>query len=73
MKSGSDILHGCSGRIAITGRGTFDGNAQWEYAPARGQDPEIIEEQTIAKHAGVEMKLSAEQSPTAIHTDSQQL
>ena len=21
--------------IAITGRGTFDGNAQWEYAPVR--------------------------------------
>jgi polygalacturonase len=24
--------------IAITGRGTFDGNAQWEYLPVRGQD-----------------------------------
>jgi polygalacturonase len=35
--------------IAITGRGTFDGDAQWEYAPARGQDPEIIEEQDIAR------------------------
>jgi hypothetical protein len=43
-------------RIAITGRGTFDGNAQWEYAPVRGQDPEIIEEQEIARQAGVEMK-----------------
>lgn len=42
--------------IAITGRGTFDGNAQWEYAPARGQDPEIAEEQEIARRAGVEMK-----------------
>lgn len=42
--------------IAITGRGTFDGNAQWEYAPARGQDPEITEEQEIARRAGVEMK-----------------
>lgn len=42
--------------IAITGRGTFDGNAQWEYAPVRGQDPEIAEEQEIARLAGVEMK-----------------
>ncbi|MBI5383565.1 MAG: right-handed parallel beta-helix repeat-containing protein [Verrucomicrobia bacterium] len=42
--------------IAITGRGTFDGDAQWEYAPARGQDPEIVEEQDIARRAGVEMK-----------------
>jgi polygalacturonase len=43
-------------RIAITGRGTFDGNAQWEYVAARGQDPEIIEEQELARQAGVEMK-----------------
>jgi hypothetical protein len=42
--------------IAITGRGTIDGNAQWEYAPARGQDPEIAEEQENARRAGVEMK-----------------
>ncbi len=42
--------------IAITGRGTFDGNSQWEYAPVRGQDPEIVEEQEIARRAGVEMK-----------------
>jgi hypothetical protein len=42
--------------IAITGRGTFDGNAQWEYAPVRGQDPEIAEEQENARRAGVEMK-----------------
>lgn len=42
--------------IAITGRGTFDGNAQWEYVPARGQDPEIVEEQALARQAGVEMK-----------------
>ena len=42
--------------IAITGRGTFDGNAQWEYAPVRGQDPEIVEEQETARRAGVEMK-----------------
>jgi len=42
--------------IAITGRGTFDGNAQWEYADVRGQDPEIAAEQEIARQAGVEMK-----------------
>ncbi|MHC1765282.1 MAG: glycoside hydrolase family 28 protein [Verrucomicrobiia bacterium] len=42
--------------IAITGRGTFDGNAQWEFLPVRGQDPEIREEQEIARQAGVEMK-----------------
>jgi hypothetical protein len=43
-------------RIAITGRGTFDGNAQWEYAPSRGQDPEIAEEQEAARRAGIDMK-----------------
>ena len=42
--------------IAITGRGTFDGDARWEYAPVRGQDPEILEEQENARRAGVEMK-----------------
>jgi hypothetical protein len=42
--------------IAITGRGTIEGNAQWEYAPVRGQDPEIAQEQEIARLAGVEMK-----------------
>ena len=41
--------------IAVTGRGTIDGNAQWQYAPVRGQDPEIAEEQEIARQAGVEM------------------
>jgi len=42
--------------IAITGRGTFDGNAQWEYQPVRGADPEIAWEQENARRAGVEMK-----------------
>ena len=42
--------------IAITGRGTFDGNAQWEYRPVRGADPEIAREQENAQRAGVEMK-----------------
>ncbi len=42
--------------IAITGRGTFDGNAQWEYRPVRGADPEIAWEQENAQRAGVEMR-----------------
>jgi hypothetical protein len=42
--------------IAVTGHGTFDGNAEWEYAPVRGQDPEIAAEQETARLAGVEMK-----------------
>lgn len=42
--------------IAITGHGTFDGNAQWEYRPVSGADPEIKWEQENAEHAGVEMK-----------------
>jgi polygalacturonase len=41
--------------IAITGRGTIDGNAQYEYAPMRGVDPEIKEEIENARKAGVEM------------------
>lgn len=43
-------------QIAVTGHGTFDGNAQWEFVPVRGQDPEIREEQEIARRAGVEMR-----------------
>jgi hypothetical protein len=56
--SGTRALINAKGakRIAITGRGTFDGNAQWEYAPVRGQDPEIAREQENARRAGVEMK-----------------
>jgi hypothetical protein len=42
--------------IAITGRGTFDGNAQWEYRPVLRADPEIKWEQENAERAGVEMK-----------------
>lgn len=42
--------------IAITGRGTIDGVAEWDYLPVRGPDPEIAEEQEIARQAGVEMK-----------------
>jgi hypothetical protein len=42
--------------IAITGRGTIDGKAQYEYAAARGLDTEIREEMELARRAGVEMK-----------------
>ena len=42
--------------IALTGRGTIDGRAQYEYADARGLDVEIREEMEIARKAGVEMK-----------------
>lgn len=42
--------------IAITGRGTFDGDAKWEYRPVVGDDPEIQWEQENARRAGVEMK-----------------
>lgn len=42
--------------IAITGRGMFDGAAQWAYEPVKGMDVEIAWEQEIARRAGVEMK-----------------
>jgi polygalacturonase len=42
--------------IAITGRGTIDGKAQYEYATMRGLDIEIAEETEIARKAGVEIK-----------------
>ncbi len=42
--------------IAVTGHGTFDGNAQWEYRPVFREDPEIKWEQENAQRAGVEMK-----------------
>lgn len=42
--------------IAVTGRGTLDGLAQYEYVDARGKDPELIVEQEIARLAGVPIK-----------------
>ncbi len=42
--------------FAITGHGTFDGNARWAYEPVKRVDTEIVEEQEIARRAGVEMK-----------------
>lgn len=43
-------------RIAITGRGMFDGDAQWAWEPVKRVDIEIAEEQENARQAGVEMK-----------------
>jgi hypothetical protein len=42
--------------IAITGRGTIDGKARYEFAAARGSDPEIAAETEIARKAGVDMR-----------------
>lgn len=42
--------------IAITGRGTFDGAAQWAYEDVKSPDVEIAEEQENARRAGVAMK-----------------
>ncbi len=42
--------------IAISGRGTIDGRAQYEYVGVRDQDTEIREEMDLARKAGVEMK-----------------
>ena len=42
--------------IAVTGRGTLDGLAQYEWVPVRGLDPEIAKETEIAREAGIEMK-----------------
>jgi hypothetical protein len=56
--SGARALVNAKGvrNVAVTGRGTFDGAAQWVYAPVRGPDVEIAEEQENARRAGVEMK-----------------
>ncbi|MFI5075904.1 MAG: glycoside hydrolase family 28 protein, partial [Vicinamibacteria bacterium] len=42
--------------IGVTGRGTLDGLAQYEFVPMRGVDPEIAEEIAIARAAGVDMR-----------------
>jgi hypothetical protein len=42
--------------ISITGRGTIDGKAQYEYIPMRSLDVEIADEIEIARKAGVEIK-----------------
>ncbi len=42
--------------IAITGRGTLDGLAKYEFVEMRGIDPEIAGEIEIAKKAGMDMR-----------------
>jgi polygalacturonase len=42
--------------VAVTGRGTLDGLAQYEYLDMNGVDPEIVEEIEIARAAGIEIK-----------------
>jgi hypothetical protein len=42
--------------ISVTGRGTFDGLAQYEFVAMRGIDPEIATEIEIARAAGVDMR-----------------
>lgn len=42
--------------IGVTGKGTIDGLARYDYDDVRGADPEIAKEQEIARQAGIEMK-----------------
>jgi len=42
--------------IAVTGRGTLDGLAKYEFVEMRGIDPEIAVEIEIARKAGVDMR-----------------
>jgi len=42
--------------IAVTGRGTLDGLAKYEFVEMRGVDPEIATEIEIAQKAGVDMR-----------------
>jgi len=42
--------------IGVTGRGTLDGLAQYDYTEMRGVDPEISKEIEIARAAGIDMR-----------------
>lgn len=42
--------------IAVTGRGTLDGLARYDYTEMRGVDPEISKEIEIARVAGIDMR-----------------
>ena len=42
--------------IAVTGRGTLDGLAQYVFTDMRGLDPEIADEIAIARAAGVDLR-----------------
>jgi polygalacturonase len=53
--------------IALTGRGTLDGLAQYEFTEMQGMDPEISKEIEIAREAGVDMRRYY-RSPKAMNT-----
>jgi hypothetical protein len=42
--------------ISVTGKGTLDGLAGYDFTESRGADPEIAEEAEIAKKAGLDMR-----------------
>ena len=42
--------------VAIRGRGRFDGQARYEWGLPEDQDTEILEEQRLAREAGVDMR-----------------
>lgn len=42
--------------ISVTGRGTLDGLAQYDFTEMRGVDPEISREIEIARSAGIDMR-----------------
>jgi hypothetical protein len=42
--------------LQVTGRGTLDGLAQYDFAEMRGVDPEIVKEIELAKAAGMELR-----------------
>ena len=42
--------------ISVTGRGTIDGLAQYDFTEMRGVDPEISREIEIARSAGIDMR-----------------
>lgn len=42
--------------IAVTGKGTLNGLAQYEYTEMKGIDPEITKEIEIARAAGIDMR-----------------
>ena len=56
LRSRSMINANRARNIAVTGRGTLDGLAKYEYLDVRDNDPEIAAEQEIARRAGVPMK-----------------
>ncbi|MFB3788288.1 MAG: glycoside hydrolase family 28 protein [bacterium] len=54
---GQSLIHAEGTKnIAVTGRGTLDGLAQYDWTDMRGLDVEITQEIEIARQAGLEMK-----------------